>query len=133
MKILRALFYHYYWKQIRESGDDVFLIPITFFRILCPFFGIITFVVIVFLVTDLIPIRNFSSTMIYTSLFIIGLAILWWIFLRKKRYKAIIQEHDIYNTRMYRTIANLYPIICVIFFFIAAYIGYRHNSQLYNT
>lgn len=62
-------------------------------------------------------------------MFILGLAVSWWLFLRRKQYKTIAQEHDIYDKTMYQTLAILYPILSAILFFIGLYIGYLHNSE----
>ena len=62
-------------------------------------------------------------------MFILGLAVSWWLFLRRKQYKIIDQEHDIYDKPIYKTLAILYPILSAILFFIGLYIGYLHNSE----
>lgn len=66
--------------------------------------------------------------MIISALFILGLTFLWWLILRKKRYKAIICWHDVYNISVYQWLAVIYPILSAILLFIGLYIGYLHNS-----
>lgn len=46
MKLLRALFYQYYWWQMRQEQDGFFVPLLAVFSVLCPIFGIIGFVMI---------------------------------------------------------------------------------------
>ena len=115
MKLLRGLFYHYYWWQMRQEQDGFFVPLLAVFCVLCPIFGIIGFIMI-------------SADV--TAMFILGLAALWWLLLRKKRYRPIICEHDVYNVSVYRRLAVIYPILSATLFFIGLYIGYLHNSTM---
>lgn len=131
MKLLRALFYQYYWWQMRQEQDGIFVPLLAVFSVLCPIFGIIGFVMISADVTDIIDLKKFDVK-ILISVFILGLAALWWLLLRKKRYRAIICEHEVYNISVYRRLAVIYPILSATLFFIGLYIGYLHNSAAIN-
>lgn len=63
-------------------------------------------------------------------MFIFGLAVLWWLFLRRKQYKSIVKEHDIFDTPIYRKLAVIYPVLSAILFFIGLYIGYLHKTAV---
>ena len=128
MKLLRGLFYHYYWWQMRQEQDGFFVPLLAVLCVLCPFFGIIGFVMISADVTEIIDLKKYDVKMIISALFILGLASIWWLLLRKKRYRAIICDHDVYNISVYRRLAVIYPISSAILLFIGLYIGYLHNS-----
>ena len=117
MKVVRALYYQYYWWQMRREKDE-FFVPLL--AILC--------LLILADVTVLIVLRKYDMKMVIFSMFILGLALLWWLFLRKKQYKTIAQEHDIYDKSKYQTLAVLYPVLSAILFFVGLYIGFVHNS-----
>ena len=128
MKLLRGLFYQYYWRQMRQ-GQDRFLVPLlALFCVLCPIFGILGFVMILSDVTNVIDLKKYDVKVFLLVMFIIGLAALWWLLLRKKRYRVIICEHDVFNISVYRRLAVIYPILSATLFFIGLYIGYLHNS-----
>ena len=128
MKLLRALFYQYYWWQMRQEQDGFFVPLLAVLSVLCPIFGIIGFVMISADVTDIIDLKKFDVKILISAMFILELAALWWLLLRKKRYRAIICEHDVYNISMYRRLAVIYPILSATLFFIGLYIGYLYNS-----
>ena len=128
MKLLRALFYQYYWWQMRQEQDGFFVPLLAVLSVLCPIFGIIGFVMISADVTDIIDLKKFDVKILISAMFILELAALWWLLLRKKRYRAIICEHDVYNISAYRRLAVIYPILSATLFFIGLYIGYLHNS-----
>ncbi len=79
-------------------------------------------------VTDIIDLKKFDVKILISAMFILELAALWWLLLRKKRYRAIICEHDVYNISVYRRLAVIYPILSATLFFIGLYIGYLYNS-----
>lgn len=128
MKLLRGLFYQYYWWQMRQEQDEFYVPLLAVLCILCPFFGIIGFLIISADVTDIIGLKKYDVKMIISVLFILGLTFLWWLILRKKRYRAIICRHDVYNISVYQRLAVIYPILSAILLFIGLYIGYLHNS-----
>ena len=128
MKLLRALFYQYYWWQVRQEQDGFFVPLLAVLSVLCPIFGIIGFVMISADVTDIIDLKKFDVKILISAMFILELAALWWLLLRKKRYRAIICEHDVYNISVYRRLAVIYPILSATLFFIGLYIGYLYNS-----
>lgn len=128
MKLLRGLFYQYYWWQMRQEQYGFFVPLLAVFCILCPIFGIIGFLLISADVTGIIDLKKYDVKMIISVLFILGLTSLWWLILRKKRYRAIICRHDVYNISVYQRLAVIYPILSMILFFIGLYIGYLHNS-----
>ena len=128
MKLLRALFYQYYWWQMRQEQDGFFVPLLAVLSVLCPIFGIIGFVMISADVTDIIDLKKFDVKILISAMFILELAALWWLLLRKKRYRAIICEHDVYNISVYRQLAVIYPILSATLFFIGLYIGYLYNS-----
>ena len=128
MKLLRALFYQYYWWQMRQEQDGFFVPLLAVLSVLCPVFGIIGFVMISADVTDIIDLKKFDVKILISAMFILELAALWWLLLRKKRYRAIICEHDVYNISVYRRLAVIYPILSATLFFIGLYIGYLYNS-----
>ena len=128
MKLLRALFYQYYWWQMRQEQDGFFVPLLAVLSVLCPIFGIIGFVMISADVTDIIDLKKFDVKILISAMFILELAALWWLLLRKKRYRVIICEHDVYNISAYRRLAVIYPILSATLFFIGLYIGYLHNS-----
>ena len=130
MKLLRALFYQYYWWQMRQEQDGFFVPLLAVLSVLCPIFGIIGFVMISADVTDIIDLKKFDVKILISAMFILELAALWWLLLRKKRYRAIICEHDVYNISVYRRFAVIYPILSATLFFIGLYIGYLHNSTM---
>lgn len=128
MKLIRALFYQYYWWQMRLEQDGFFVPLLAVFSVLCPIFGIIGFLLISADVTGIIDLKKYDVKMIISALFILGLTSLWWLILRKKRYRAIICKHDVYNISVYQRLAVIYPILSAILLFIGLYIGYLHNS-----
>lgn len=128
MKLLRALFYQYYWWQMRQEQDGFFVPLLAVLSVLCPIFGIIGFVMISADVTDIIDLKKFDVKILISAMFILELAALWWLLLRKKRYRVIICEHDVYNISVYRRLAVIYPILSATLFFIGLYIGYLYNS-----
>ena len=128
MKLLRALFYQYYWWQMRQEQDGFFVPLLAVLSVLCPIFGIIGFVMISADVTDIIDLKKFDVKILISAMFILELAALWWLLLRKKRYRAIICEHDVYNISVYRRLAVIYPVLSATLFFIGLYIGYLYNS-----
>ena len=130
MKLLRGLFYHYYWWQMRQEQDGFFVPLLAVFCVLCPIFGIIGFIMISADVTDIIDLKKYDVKILISDIFILGLAALWWLLLRKKRYRPIICEHDVYNVSVYRRLAVIYPILSATLFFIGLYIGYLHNSTM---
>ena len=130
MKLLRALFYQYYWWQMRQEQDGFFVPLLAVLSVLCPIFGIIGFVMISADVTDIIDLKKFDVKILISAMFILELAALWWLLLRKKRYRVIICEHDVYNISVYRRLAVIYPILSATLFFIGLYIGYLHNSTM---
>ena len=130
MKWLRGLFYQYYWWQMRQEQDGFFVPLLALLCVLCPIFGILGFVMISADVTDIIDLKKYDVKILISAIFILGLAALWWLFLRKKRYRAIAQERDIYDTSMYRKLAVIYPVLSAILFFIGLYIGYIHNTSM---
>ena len=130
MKWLRGLFYQYYWWQMRQEQDGFFVPLLALLCVLCPIFGILGFVMISADVTDIIDLKKYDVKILISAIFILGLAALWWMFLRKKRYRAIAQERDIYDTSIYRTLAVIYPVLSAILFFIGLYIGYIHNTSM---
>ena len=132
MKLLRALFYQYYWWQMRQEQDGFFVPLLAVLSVLCPIFGIIGFVMISADVTDIIDLKKFDVKILISAMFILELAALWWLLLRKKRYRAIICEHDVYNISAYRRLAVIYPILSATLFFIGLYIGYLYNSAAIN-
>lgn len=128
MKLLSALFYQYYWWQMRQEQDGFFVPLLAVLSVLCPIFGIIGFVMISADVTDIIDLKKFDVKILISAMFILELAALWWLLLRKKRYRVIICEHDVYNISVYRRLAVIYPILSATLFFIGLYIGYLYNS-----
>lgn len=130
MKLLRALFYQYYWWQKRRGQDGFFVPLLAVFCVLCPIFGIIGSVMISADVTEIIDLKKYDVKMLISAMFILGLAALWWLLLRKKRYRAIICEHEVYNISVYRRLAVIYPILSAILLVIGLYIGYLHNSAV---
>ena len=129
MKLLRALFYQYYWWQKRKENDESFVPVLAVLCLLVPLFGIVGFIAIFADVIGLVILQKYDIKMTIFAMFILGLAVSWLLFLRRKQYKTIAQEHDIYDKTMYQTLAILYPILSAILFFIGLYIGYLHNSE----
>ena len=130
MKLLRALFYQYYWWQKRKENDESFVPVLAVLCLLVPLFGIVGFIAIFADVIGLVILQKYDIKMTIFAMFILGLAVSWWLFLRRKQYKTIAQEHDIYDKTMYQTLAILYPVISAILFFIGLYIGYLHNTEM---
>ena len=128
MKVIRALYYQYYWWQMRKEKDDFFVPLLAVLCLLIPIFGIFGFIAIFADVTGVIDLQKYDMKMVIFSIFILGLALLWWLFLRKKQYKTIAQEHDIYDKSKYQTLAVLYPVLSAILFFSGLYMGFVHNS-----
>lgn len=128
MKVVRALYYQYYWWQMRREKDEFFVPLLAVLCLLIPLFGIVGFIAILADVKGFIALQKYDMKMVIFSMFILGLAILWWLFLRKKQYKTIAQEHDIYDKSKYQTLAVLYPVLSAILFFIGLYMGFVHNS-----
>ena len=102
MKLLRALYYQYYWWQMRREKDEFFVPLLAVLCLLIPIFGIVGFIAIVVDVTGLITLQKYDMKLFIFAIFVLGFAILWYLFLRKKRYRAIAQERDIYDTSIYR-------------------------------
>ena len=130
MKLLRALYYQYYWWQMRREKDEFFVPLLAVLSLLIPIFGTVGFIAIVVDVTGLIILQKYDMKLFIFAIFILGFAILWYLFLRKKRYRAIAQERDIYDTYIYRKLAVIYPVLSAILFFIGLYIGYIHNTSM---
>ena len=130
MKLLRALFYQYYWWQMHKEKDEFFVPLLAVLCLLIPIFGIVGFIAIVVDVTGLITLQKYDMKLFIFAIFVLGFAILWYLFLRKKRYRAIAQERDIYDTYIYRKLAVIYPVLSAILFFIGLYIGYIHNTSM---
>ena len=130
MKLLRALFYQYYWWQKRRENDESSVPVLAVLCLLVPLFGIVGFMAIFADVTGLVILQKYNMKMAIFAMFILGLAVSWWLFLRRKQYKTIVQEHDIYDKTMYQTLAILYPVLSAILFFIGLYIGYLHNTAM---
>ena len=130
MKLLRALYYQYYWWQMRGEKDEFFVPLLAVLCLLIPIFGIVGFIAIVVDVTGLITLQKYDMKLFIFAIFVLGFAILWYLFLRKKRYRAIAQERDIYDTSIYRKLAVIYPVLSAILFFIGLYIGYIHNTSM---
>lgn len=130
MKLLRALYYQYYWWQMRREKDEFFVPLLAVLCLLIPIFGIVGFIAIVVDVTGLITLQKYDMKLVLFAISILGFAILLYLFLRKKRYRAIAQERDIYDTSIYRTLAVIYPVLSAILFFIGLYIGYIHNTSM---
>lgn len=130
MKLLRALFYQYYWWQMRQEQDGFFVPLLAVLCLLVPLFGIVGFIAIFADVIGLVILQKYDIKMTIFAMFILGLAVSWWLFLRRKQYKTIAQEHDIYDKTMYQTLAILYPVLSAILFFIGLYIGYLHNTAM---
>lgn len=117
---------------MRQEQDGFFVPLLAVFSVLCPIFGIIGFVMFSADVTDIIDLKKFDVKILISAMFILELAALWWLLLRKKRYRVIICEHDVYNISAYRRLAVIYPILSATLFFIGLYIGYLHNSAAIN-
>ena len=100
MKLLRALFYQYYWWQKRKENDESFAHALAVLCLLVPLFGIVGFIAIFADVTGLVILQKYDIKMVIFTMFILGLAVSWWLFLRRKQYKTIAQEHDIYDKTM---------------------------------
>ena len=115
---------------MRQEQDGFFVPLLALVCVLCPIFGILGFVMISADVTDIIDLKKYDVKILISAIFILGLAALWWLFLRKKRYRAIAQERDIYDTSIYRKLAVIYPVLSAILFFIGLYIGYIHNISI---
>ena len=98
--------------------------------LLVPLFGIVGFIAIFADVIGLVILQKYDIKMTIFAMFILGLAVSWLLFLRRKQYKTIAQEHDIYDKTMYQTLAILYPVLLAILFFIGLYIGYLHNTAM---
>lgn len=130
MKLLRALFYQYYWWQKRKDNDEFFVPVLAVLCLLVPLFGIVGFIAIFADVTWLVILQKYDIKMVIFAMFILGLAVSWWLFLRNKQYKTLAQEQDIYDKSKYQTLAVLYPVISAILFFIGLYIGYLHNTVM---
>ena len=130
MKLLRALFYQYYWWQMHKEKDEFFVPLLAVLCLLIPIFGIVGFIAIVVDVTGLITLQKYDMKLVIFVIFALGFAILWYLFLRKKRYRTISQERDIYDTSIYRKLSVIYPVLSAILFFIGLYIGYIHNTSM---
>lgn len=130
MKLLRALFYQYYWWQKRKDNDEFFVPVLAVLCLLVPLFGIVGFIAIFADVTGLVILQKYDIKMVIFAMFILGLTVSWWLFLRNKQYKTLAQEQDIYDKSKYQTLAVLYPVISAILFFIGLYIGYLHNTVM---
>ena len=130
MKLLRALFYQYYWWKMHREKDEFFVPLLAVLCLLIPIFGIVGFIAIVVDVTGLITLQKYDMKLFIFAIFVLGFAILWYLFLRKKRYRAIAQERDIYDTSIYRKLAAIYPVLSAILFCIGLYIGYIHNTSM---
>ena len=130
MKLLRALFYQYYWWQMRRENDEFFVPLLAVLCLLIPIFGIAGFIAIVVDVTGLITLQKYDMKLFIFAIFVLGFAILWYLFLRKKRYRAIAQDRDIYDTSIYRKLSVIYPVLSAILFFIGLYIGFIHNTSM---
>lgn len=115
---------------MRKEKDDFFVPLLAVFCILCPFFCIVGFIMISSDAVGLIPMRKYDMKMIFYIAAILGFAILWWMFLRKKRYNAIVQARDVYDKPEYRRFAVLYPVVSALVFFMGLYIGYMHNTSM---
>lgn len=129
MKLLRALFYQYYWLQKRKENNEFFVPVLAVLCLLVPLFGIVGFIAIFADVTELVILQKYDMKKTIFAMFIFGLAVSWWLFLRRKQYNAIAQEHDIYDKSKYQTLALLYPVLSAILFFLGLYIGYLHNNN----
>lgn len=117
MKLLRALFYQYYWWQKRKENDESFVPVLAVLCLLVPLFGIVGFIAIFADVRGLVILQKYDMKMVISAMSILGLAVSWWLFLRRKQYKTIAQEHDIYDKTLYQTLAVLYPVLSAIFFY----------------
>lgn len=130
MKIIRALYYQYYWWQKRKENDESFEPVLAVLCLLVPLFGIVGFIAIFADVTGLVILQKYDMKMAIFAMSILGLAVSWWLFLRRKQYKTISQEHDISDKTLYQTLAVLYPVLSAILFFIGLYIGYLYNTAM---
>ena len=130
MKLLRALFYQYYWWQMRQEQDGIFVPLLAVLCLLIPLFGIVGFIAILVDVIGLIALQKYDMKLVLFAIFILGFAILLYLFFRKKRYRAIAQERDIYDTSIYRKLSVIYPVLSAILFFIGLYMGYIHNTSM---
>ncbi len=129
MKIVRALYYQYYWWQMRSQKDS-FLVPLlATFCLMIPFAAVIGSIMILSDATDFI-LMGANAKMIFYSVVILEFAVLWWLFLRNRQYKSITEDHDVYDLPLYRRIAIMYPVISTLFFFFGLYIGHLHNSAM---
>ena len=64
MKLLQALFYQYYWWQMRQEQDGFFVPLLAVLSVLCPIFGIIGFVMFSADVTDIIDLKKYDVKII---------------------------------------------------------------------
>ncbi len=129
MKIVRALYYQYYWWQMRSQKDS-FLVPLlATFCLMIPFAAVIGSIMIFSDATDFI-LMGANAKIIFYSVVILEFAVLWWLFLRNSQYKSITEDHDVYDLPLYRRIAIMYPVISTLFFFFGLYIGYLHHSAM---
>ena len=115
---------------MHREKDEFFVPLLAVLSLLIPIFGIVGFIAIVVDVTGLITLQKYDMKLVIFVIFALGFAILWYLFLRKKRYRTISQERDIYDTSIYRTLAVIYPVLSAILFFIGLYIGYIHNTSM---
>ena len=130
MKLLRALYYKYYWWQMHREKDEFFVPLLAVLSLLIPILGIVGFIAIVVDVTGHITLQKYDMKIFIFAIFALGFAILWYLFLRKKRYRTISQERDIYDTSLYRKLSVIYPVLSAILFFIGLYIGFIHNTSM---
>ena len=78
MKLLRALFYQYYWWQMRRENDEFFVPLLAVLCLLIPIFGIVAFISILSDVTGLIALQKYDMKIVLFAIFILSFAILLW-------------------------------------------------------
>ena len=115
---------------MHREKDEFFVPLLAVLSLLIPILGIVGFIAIVVDVTGLITLQKYDMKLFIFAIFALEFAILWYLFLRKKRYRTISQEHDIYDTSLYRKLSVIYPVLSAILFFIGLYIGFIHNTLM---
>ncbi|TFU94002.1 hypothetical protein E4T81_05260 [Barnesiella sp. WM24] len=88
---------------MRQEQDGFFVPLLAVFSVLCPILGIIGFVMILADVTDIIDLKKFDVKILFSAMFILGLAALWWLLLRKKRYYCYTAKE-----------AFTFPLLCLV-------------------
>lgn len=100
--IINGVFYTFYWRR-HNNGDGDRAFQLAIFAISCPW---MPFIGIIYTLIDTFIISLYSRLITIACFALVGL--LFCYYLWHGRYKKIIKQHDKYNRKLYRVLANLW-------------------------